>query len=115
MDPQLLALGGLWYVAFLLSLTCHEAAHALVALRGGDDTAAAGGQVSLNPLPHVRREPLGTIAVPNPHISRSINGCSDGRRLHTAPCGSTGTPTARAGWLWPDRERTSCWLCRPLS
>lgn len=64
MDPQLLALGGLWYVAFLLSLTCHEAAHALVALRGGDDTAAAGGQVSLNPLPHVRREPLGTIAVP---------------------------------------------------
>ena len=64
MDPQLLALGGLWYVAFLLSLTCHEAAHALVALRGGDDTAATGGQVSLNPSPHVRREPLGTIAVP---------------------------------------------------
>ena len=64
MDPQLLALGGLWYVAFLLSLTCHEAAHALAALRGGDDTAATGGQVSLNPIPHIRREPLGTVAVP---------------------------------------------------
>ena len=64
MDPQLLALGGLWYVAFLLSLTCHEAAHALAALRGGDDTAATGGQVSLNPVPHIRREPLGTVAVP---------------------------------------------------
>lgn len=64
MDPQLLALGGLWYVAFLLSLTCHEAAHALVALRRGDDTAAMAGQVSLNPVPHVRREPLGTLAVP---------------------------------------------------
>ena len=64
MDPQMVALGGLWYVAFLLSLTCHEAAHALAALKGGDDTAASAGQVSLNPLPHVRREPLGTVAVP---------------------------------------------------
>lgn len=64
MNEQLVALGGLWYVAFLLSLTCHEAAHALVALWGGDDTAAAGGQVTLNPVPHIRREPLGTIAVP---------------------------------------------------
>ncbi len=64
MDPQLLALGGLWYVAFLLSLTCHEAAHALVASWGGDDTAAAGGQLTLNPIPHIRREPLGTIAAP---------------------------------------------------
>ncbi len=60
----MLALGGLWYVAFLLSLTCHEAAHALVASWGGDDTAAAAGQVTLNPLPHVRREPIGTIAAP---------------------------------------------------
>ncbi len=59
-----MALGGLWYVAFLLSLTCHEAAHAWAALRGGDDTAASAGQVSLNPVPHMRREPLGTIAVP---------------------------------------------------
>ncbi len=64
MDPHLLALGGIWYVAFLLSLTCHEAAHALVALRGGDDTAAAGGQVTLNPIPHIQREPLGTLVVP---------------------------------------------------
>ena len=64
MDPQALALGGLWYVVFLLSLTCHEARHALAALMGGDDTAAAGGQVTLNPLPHIRREPVGTIAVP---------------------------------------------------
>ena len=54
----------LWFVAFLLSLTCHEAAHALAAKLGGDSTAADGGQVSLDPLPHIRREPLGTIVVP---------------------------------------------------
>jgi Zn-dependent protease len=54
----------LWYVVFLLSLTCHEAAHALAARLGGDDTAYLGGQVTLNPLPHVRREPIGTLAIP---------------------------------------------------
>jgi Zn-dependent protease len=54
----------LWYVAFLLSLTVHEGAHALAAWIGGDDTAYRGGQVSLNPFPHLRREPFGAILVP---------------------------------------------------
>ncbi|MGB2623394.1 MAG: site-2 protease family protein [Candidatus Acidiferrum sp.] len=62
--PQLLVLGFLWYVAFLFSTTCHEAAHALVAKMGGDETAAMGGQVSLNPVPHMRREPWGMILIP---------------------------------------------------
>lgn len=61
---QTLALLPLWYVVFLLSLTCHEAAHAFAAWRGGDRTAYLGGQVSLNPLPHVLREPIGTAVVP---------------------------------------------------
>ena len=54
----------LWYFAFLFSITVHEAAHAWAAYRGGDPTAYRGGQVSLNPVPHMRREPLGTILVP---------------------------------------------------
>lgn len=62
--PQVLALAPLWYVAFLMSITCHEAAHALVAKWGGDPTAFHGGQVTLNPWPHMRREPMGTILVP---------------------------------------------------
>jgi len=64
MDPQLIALFPLWYAAFLLSLTCHEAGHALVARWGGDDTAYLAGQVTLNPWPHIRREPMGTVLVP---------------------------------------------------
>lgn len=65
MDPaQSIVLFAVWYVVFLLSLTCHEAAHAFVALRGGDDTAYRAGQVTLNPLPHMQREPIGTIVVP---------------------------------------------------
>ena len=64
MSPDLLASGLVWYVVFLLSLTCHEAAHALAAKWGGDPTAARGGQASLNPVPHIRREPFGTVVVP---------------------------------------------------
>jgi Zn-dependent protease len=62
--PELLMLGFLWYVAFLFSTTCHEAAHALVAKIGGDETAALGGQVTLNPIPHIRREPFGMVVIP---------------------------------------------------
>jgi hypothetical protein len=58
------AAGGLWYGVFLFSTVAHEAAHAWSALKLGDDTAAKGGQVSLNPWPHVRREPFGMIVVP---------------------------------------------------
>lgn len=64
MTPDTLAVGLLWYVVFLLSTTCHEAAHALVAKRGGDLTAFHGGQVTLEPWPHIRREPFGMVLVP---------------------------------------------------
>lgn len=64
LTPEDLVYGFIWYVAFLFSTTCHEAAHALVAKMGGDDTAALGGQVSLNPVPHMRREPWGMIVIP---------------------------------------------------
>ena len=53
-----------WYIAFLLSVTVHEAAHAFAAWRLGDSTAYHGGQVTLDPLPHIRREPLGMVVVP---------------------------------------------------
>jgi Zn-dependent protease len=63
-SEMLLAFGFIWYVAFLFSTTCHEAAHALVGKLGGDPTAAQGGQVTLNPIPHIRREPIGMVVVP---------------------------------------------------
>jgi len=59
-----IGLGIIWYLAFLFSAVVHEAAHAWAALRLGDRTAYLGGQVSLHPWPHMRREPLGMIAVP---------------------------------------------------
>jgi Zn-dependent protease len=53
-----------WYLVFLLSLVIHEAAHAFSAWRLGDPTARTGGLVTLNPAPHIKREPIGTVLVP---------------------------------------------------
>ena len=57
-------LGVVWYLIFLISPTWHEAAHAYAARLGGDDTAYLGGQVSLDPMPHIRREPMGMVLFP---------------------------------------------------
>jgi Zn-dependent protease len=62
--PDFLILGVIWYIVFLFSTTCHEGAHSLIAKLGGDSTAFHGGQVTLNPLPHIRREPFGLVVVP---------------------------------------------------
>lgn len=59
-----LAEGFLWYFAFIFSTVIHEASHAFVAMKLGDKTAYNQGQVSLDPKPHIRREPIGTIIVP---------------------------------------------------
>ena len=45
-------------------MTAHEASHAFVANRLGDPTAYLGGQVTLNPIPHIRREPFGMLLLP---------------------------------------------------
>ncbi|HET7039160.1 MAG TPA: site-2 protease family protein [Gemmatimonadales bacterium] len=53
-----------FYVVFLFSTVLHEAAHAAAALMGGDPTAYHGGQVTLDPRPHIRREPFGMVIMP---------------------------------------------------
>jgi Zn-dependent protease len=64
LNPEFLALGVAWYAVFVVSTSLHEAAHAWAALRLGDPTAYHGGQVTVNPLPHIEREPLGMVIVP---------------------------------------------------
>src|SRR6185503_18693750 len=56
--------GLIWFLAFLFSTTVHEAMHAFAAWRLGDPTAYHGGQVSLNPVPHIAREPIGMLVLP---------------------------------------------------
>ncbi|MCP4609187.1 MAG: hypothetical protein GY845_10790 [Planctomycetes bacterium] len=59
-----IALATVWYAVFIVSLTFHEAAHAFAALKFGDPTAYYQGQVTLDPIPHIRRSPFGMVIVP---------------------------------------------------
>jgi Zn-dependent protease len=56
--------GVVFYVVFVFAVTLHEGAHAWAAKRGGDLTAYHGGQVSIDPMPHMRREPFGMVWLP---------------------------------------------------
>jgi Zn-dependent protease len=60
--PELIRLLALDLLVMVLSLSVHECAHAWVAHRLGDDTAARQGRLSLSPATHV--DPLGTLLIP---------------------------------------------------
>ncbi|MDT4966226.1 MAG: hypothetical protein QOJ64_963 [Acidobacteriota bacterium] len=52
----------LFMVALVFSLSLHEAGHAWMSSRFGDDLARSQGRVSLNPITHV--DPIGTLLFP---------------------------------------------------
>ncbi|MFO1077684.1 MAG: site-2 protease family protein [Planctomycetota bacterium] len=87
----------LWYGTFVVSATVHEAAHALFAKLGGDLTAYRGGQVSLNPIPHMQREPFGMIALPL--LSLYLNGGSW--------CFGYATTPIDPNWAWHHPRRAA--------
>jgi Zn-dependent protease len=60
--PERLAVAITSFVVLLFSLSFHEAAHAWMASRLGDDTARREGRITLNPVPHI--DPLGTLLFP---------------------------------------------------
>jgi len=49
-------------VIWIFAVSAHEAAHAWMSLKWGDDTAERLGRVTLNPIPHI--DPLGTLILP---------------------------------------------------
>ena len=51
-----------WVLPLVIAITFHEAAHAFVAQRLGDNTAWQLGRVSFNPLKHI--DPFGTLILP---------------------------------------------------
>ena len=51
-----------WVLPLVIAITFHEAAHAFVAYRLGDNTAWQLGRVSFNPLKHI--DPFGTVILP---------------------------------------------------
>lgn len=52
----------IYMVVWIFAVSAHEASHAWMSLKFGDDTAQRLGRVTLNPIPHI--DPLGTIILP---------------------------------------------------
>lgn len=61
-SPRDLAIGLTSFVVLLFSLSFHEAAHAWMARRLGDQTAHHEGRITLNPIAHI--DPIGTLLIP---------------------------------------------------
>jgi Zn-dependent protease len=51
-----------WFLPVIIAITFHEAAHAWIAEKLGDDTARMLGRVTFNPIKHV--DPFGTLLLP---------------------------------------------------
>ncbi len=52
----------IYMVVLLLAISAHEAAHAWMSYKFGDDTARLLGRVTLNPVAHT--DPIGTLLIP---------------------------------------------------
>jgi len=52
----------IYMVVLLLAISAHEAAHAWMSYKFGDDTARLLGRVTLNPVAHI--DPIGTLLIP---------------------------------------------------
>ncbi len=51
-----------YIVVLLLAISCHEAGHAWMSWKYGDDTAYMLGRVTINPVAHT--DPIGTLLIP---------------------------------------------------
>ena len=70
--PQLV----IYMVVLLLAISAHEAAHAWMSDRFGDDTARLLGRVTLNPVAHT--DPIGTLLIPIVNFLISAAGGAGG-------------------------------------
>lgn len=77
----------IFMVVLLLAISAHEAGHAWMSLKFGDDTAQKLGRVTLNPVSHT--DPIGTLLIP---IVAFIFGAVGGA-LGSIPLIGWGKPT----------------------
>jgi Zn-dependent protease len=62
MDPSIVAELVIYMVVLIFAISAHEAAHAWMSYKFGDDTAYLLGRVTLNPAKHI--DPIGTLLIP---------------------------------------------------
>lgn len=83
-------------VVLLLAISAHEAAHAWMSYKFGDDTARLLGRITLNPMAHT--DPIGTLLIP---IVGFIFGAMGGGRL---PLIGWGKPTPVNPLRWRNKD-----------
>jgi len=92
--PQLV----IYMVVLLLAISAHEAAHAWMSYKFGDDTARLLGRITLNPVAHT--DPIGTLLIP---IVGFIVG-SIGGPLASIPLIGWGKPTPVNPLRWHNKD-----------
>jgi len=90
--PQLV----IYMVVLLLAISAHEAAHAWMSYKFGDDTARLLGRITLNPMAHT--DPIGTLLIP---IVGFIVGAMGGGRF---PLIGWGKPTPVNPLRWRQKD-----------
>jgi Zn-dependent protease len=85
-------------VVLLLAISAHEAAHAWMSNRFGDDTARLLGRVTLNPVAHI--DPIGTLLIP---IVSFVLG-SVGGSVARIPLIGWGKPTPVNPLRWRNKD-----------
>jgi Zn-dependent protease len=88
-------------VVLLLAISAHEAGHAWMSLKYGDDTAYLLGRVTLNPIAHT--DPIGTLLLP---ILSFIFGAIGGA-LGSIPLIGWGKPTPVNPLRWRKKDQAN--------
>jgi Zn-dependent protease len=84
-------------VVLLLAISAHEAAHAWMSYKFGDDTARLLGRITLNPVAHT--DPIGTLLIPI--VGFVFGAMTGGGRL---PLIGWGKPTPVNPLRWRDKD-----------
>src|SRR5215213_8686403 len=86
----------IYMVVLLLAISAHEAAHAWMSYKFGDDTARLLGRITLNPVAHT--DPIGTLLIP---IAGFVFGAMGGGAI---PLIGWGKPTPVNPLRWRNKD-----------
>src|SRR5712664_237093 len=98
MTSGLIAQLVIYMVVLLFAISAHEAAHAWMSNRFGDDTARLLGRITLNPAAHI--DPIGTLLIP---IAGFVLG-SIGGPVARIPLIGWGKPTPVNPLRWRNKD-----------
>ena len=88
----------IYMVVLIFAISAHEAAHAWMSYKFGDDTARLLGRITLNPVAHT--DPIGTLLIP---IAGFIFGHIGGA-VATIPLIGWGKPTPVHPLRWHNKD-----------